>query len=117
MSAPFPVALFEQPGITARRIGDNFPSIVVKVAEEETVRVMLQRRFRNFGASPRFLLHFDNFIGGVYFFLGLNVESVRVEQRHDLFWDLHYGNGVIAAEANEQRYISGADHLKVQNPP
>src|SRR5215471_10828827 len=98
------VALFKQPAITAFRIGQDLPAIIVAIPKEETVGAVLEMRFGDLLEMPFFGLGTDDAVCLIHLFLGADIEPVVVEEVHPAdVLAVNDGNGVGATQSNEKR--------------
>src|SRR5580704_17599049 len=98
------VAPFEQPAITAFRIGQDLPAVIVAIPKEEAVSAVLKMWFRDFLEMPLLGLGTDDAMCLIYLLLGADIEPVVVEEVHSAdVLAVNDCNGVGAAQSNEKR--------------
>src|ERR1700757_3804920 len=84
MAAALEVALLEDPGVAALRVGKHFPGVVVRVPEAKAVRAMALRGLGDLVQAPLRGLLGANTPGRVDICVGVDVEAVVVAARHAL---------------------------------
>src|SRR5258705_298508 len=86
MPAAFEIALLEDPGVAARRAGEDFPRVVVGVPEKEAVGSMARRRLVDVVQPPLLRLRVARLPGFVHLGVGGYVQAVVVDARHTVFF-------------------------------
>src|SRR5580765_1833896 len=115
MAAAFEVALLEDPGVAAARVGKDFPGVVVAVPEEKAVGAVALGGLLDVVQAPLFGLLGAQAPCLVHFGIGVDVEAVVVAARHRL---LVLGEDhrvhVVAAEADHERDVARAYDFQTQ---
>src|SRR5689334_18023751 len=115
MSAPFEVALLEDPRVAPARVGEDLPGVVVAVPEEKAVGAVALGGLLDVVQAPRLRLVGAQSPGFVDLGVGVDVESVVVAARHRL---LVLGEDdrvhVVAAETDHQRNVARAHDFEAE---
>src|SRR5258708_19640412 len=105
MPAALEIALLEDPGVAALRVGKHFPGVVVAVPEKEAVGAVAFRRLGDLVQAPFRRLLVAKAPGGIDLGVALDVDAVVIAARNAfLVLDEPDGSHMLAHPPNHQRY-------------
>ncbi len=80
MTASGLIATLEHPGISAGRVGEDLPTVVVSVPEEEAVAAVLNHRFADLVQAPFFSVPEDESVALIHFGFGIDIDSIVIQE-------------------------------------
>src|SRR5688572_17246308 len=80
MTASSLIPTLEHPRISAGRVGEDLPTIVVSVPEEEAVATVLNRRLADLVQAPFFSVPEDESVALIHFGFGVDIESIVIQE-------------------------------------
>jgi hypothetical protein len=80
MTASSLIATLEHPRISAGRVGEDLPAIVVSVPEEKAVAAVLNNRLADLVQAPFFSVPEDESVALIHVGVGRDIDSIVIQE-------------------------------------